>query len=116
MGNKEWTPPPPRKCPYHPDVTMEWVQKHSGKTRKSKLWWVERCEECEWNSPFESLGSSHCDDGNTSPEIKTHLQKLGDEPEDESSVGEDVMRSMQRLDRINAIYHSTEGHGNPSLE
>jgi hypothetical protein len=53
-----FTPPPAKPCPLHPDVMMEWVQKKISNTngrsynaRKYRLWWVERCEECEWNPP-----------------------------------------------------------------
>lgn len=70
-----WTPPKElRKCPYHPDIDLEWIQKHAGKTRRSKLIWVERCEECEWNPPDISS-----DLGRTSPDIKHHLDRLDNE-------------------------------------
>lgn len=76
MAKKPWTPPEETKpCPYHPDVQMTWVQKRLGKTKRSKLWWFERCEECEWNPP--DLGSG--DDGRTSPNVKHQLEReVGD--------------------------------------
>lgn len=65
---KEWTPPEKLEpCPYHPDVQMVWRRKHTGKTRKSKLWWFQCCDECEWNPPDIP---SFNDVGRTSPDVK----------------------------------------------
>lgn len=66
-----WEPPKEtRFCPYHPDVETEWVQKHQGKTKRSKLRWVERCPECEWNPP-----DIPSDTGKTSPDIPDVLDR-----------------------------------------
>lgn len=71
MSKKKWTPPEETdRCPYHPEIKMVWRQKRIG---EAKPWWFQCCDECEWNPPDVP---SVYDNGRTSPDILTHLDRL----------------------------------------